>query len=662
MRTLEALHHALLGISVAALGAAGLRAASLMAPAGLARAVAAVVLAAGWAVTEALMLGLVGLGTSTAALAVAAAATWAAARATLPARGPSALSQLGGWWSGLRLAEKLLLAGLLGTALAWSAWILRHPSIGFDSSLYHYTLVAEWIANGSPGSQATLSHGLPFSSYPLTNEVLLAWEAGLARSFAPLALMTPLACGLVAAAGSLGLRELRVRPAITGLALAALLSAPWIVRELNEPLGDLTSLAWVVATAALCACARRHPALLAPALVAAGLAIGTKTTAAVPALIVLGLAAWPARGRLRPWGPLLAAAAALAFAVGGFWYLRNLIQHGSPAWPFVATPWGDPVPPFIDLIDTRFVERPLRTLEGRLDDYGSVLAGGVVVLAGALLTPVMARSRAVMAAAGAAALSLLAWALAPVTGLSVAPDVPSIGIWSLSTSRYLLPAIACGCLVLALAAELGGVARGWSVAVLGAAIVWNLVEVSALGAPYVPRLTTLLAGAAAGLVAMALVARLRERVGHIPTPRRAGALAVAAGALAAAAAGALLAPAADGYLRRHGTVERSTSVDGRRLTEWFVSQPGFEDGSRPVSTAGRFLAAQLAGQRFQHDLELLPRDASCQEVEHAAERGWLVLDLRVTRGVLGVESVAAADCRPRGRPVYDNGWFRVYSR
>ena len=59
MRTLEALHHALLGMSVAALGAAGLRAASLMAPAGLARAVAAVVLAAGWAVTEALMLGLV---------------------------------------------------------------------------------------------------------------------------------------------------------------------------------------------------------------------------------------------------------------------------------------------------------------------------------------------------------------------------------------------------------------------------------------------------------------------------------------------------------------------------------------------------------------------------------------------------------------------------
>jgi hypothetical protein len=172
----------------------------------------------------------------------------------------------------------------------------------------------------------------------------------------------------------------------------------------------------------------------------------------------------------------------------------------------------------------------------------------------------------------------------------------------------------------------------------------------------------LLAGALAGLAAVAVVTLLGARVSRMPSPAQGGAVAIAAGALVAAAAGALLAPAADGYLRRHATAEGSSSVDGRRLTAWFVSQPGFEDGSRPVSTAGRFLAAQLAGQRFQHDLELLPRDASCQEVEQAAERGWLVLDLRVTRGVLGVESVAAADCRPRGRPVYDDGWFRVYSR
>src|SRR5829696_3357161 len=193
MALLEALHHALLGISVAALGAAGLRAAGLVAPSGLARAVAAAVLAAAAAVLWALGLGLVYLGTSTAALALTAVGTWGAAHWWLPARGPSPVDELAGWWRGLVTTERLLLAAPAGAGLAWTAWLLRHPSIGFDSSLYHYTLVAEWIANGRPGSQVSISYGLPFSSYPLTHEVLLAWEAGLARSFAPLALMTPFA-------------------------------------------------------------------------------------------------------------------------------------------------------------------------------------------------------------------------------------------------------------------------------------------------------------------------------------------------------------------------------------------------------------------------------------------------------------------------------------
>ena len=661
IRLLEALHHALLGVSVAALVAAGLRAASHLAPGGLARAVAAVVLAAGCAVAEALLLGLVGLGTNAAALTIAALATWGAAVAVLPPQGPSVLRELGSWWTSRTLLERLLVGGLLGAALAWTGWLLRHPSIGFDSSLYHYTLVAEWMWSGRPGSQPTISYGLPFSSYPLTHEVLLAWEAGLARSFVPLALMTPLACGLVVVAGWLGLRELRVRPAVAGLAIAALLSVPWVVRELNEPLGDLTSLSWVVATAALCACAVRHPALLAPAIVAAGLAVGTKTTAAVPTLLVLGLTAFRTRARLPALAPLLGAATLFAAVIGGLWYLRNLIQHGSPAWPFVAAPWGDPVPPFIDLIDTRFVERPLRTLEGRWDDYGSVLAGGVALLAGALLTPVVARSRAVLAAVAAAAIAVIAWALAPVTGLSDATEVPAVEIWSLSTSRYLLPAIACGCLALALATVRGGAAMAWGVAVLVAAIAWNVVEVFGLGSPYIPRLSTLLAGAAAGLIAVALLLLL-ARV-DLPSPARpVRGAAVILTALVAAVAGATLALAADGFLRRHAGVERSSSVDGRRFTAWFVSQPGFEDGDRPVFTAGRFMAAQLAGQRFQHDLELLPRDASCRQVEQAARRGWLVLDLRLPRGVLGVGTVPAAKCRPSARPVYDDGWFRVYSR
>ena len=82
-----ALHHALLGVSLAALWGAGVRVASLAAPGGLERAVAAVVLAAAVAVVEALALGLVGLGSDPLALGAAACLTWLAARSAAPAAG-----------------------------------------------------------------------------------------------------------------------------------------------------------------------------------------------------------------------------------------------------------------------------------------------------------------------------------------------------------------------------------------------------------------------------------------------------------------------------------------------------------------------------------------------------------------------------------------------
>ncbi|MDX6659394.1 MAG: hypothetical protein QOJ55_216, partial [Solirubrobacteraceae bacterium] len=79
------LHHVAWALSVVALGAAGLRVAATMAPRGLARAVAAAVLAAGAALVESLGLGLVGLGGSTVALAAAAWGTWLAVRVAVPA-------------------------------------------------------------------------------------------------------------------------------------------------------------------------------------------------------------------------------------------------------------------------------------------------------------------------------------------------------------------------------------------------------------------------------------------------------------------------------------------------------------------------------------------------------------------------------------------------
>src|SRR4051794_23507853 len=92
------LHHALLGVSVAALVAAAVRAASPLAPAGLARVLVAAVFASAAAVAEAILLGLLALGGSPIALALAALVTWLVARASLP-RPPTPLTaELVAWW------------------------------------------------------------------------------------------------------------------------------------------------------------------------------------------------------------------------------------------------------------------------------------------------------------------------------------------------------------------------------------------------------------------------------------------------------------------------------------------------------------------------------------------------------------------------------------
>src|SRR3954468_2256269 len=100
--------HALLGASVAALAAAGVRAASPIAPAGLPRLLVAATLAASAAVAEAILLGLLALGGSTIALTAAAIATWILTRTFTkePARSPAA--ELTEWWHARTNTERTL--------------------------------------------------------------------------------------------------------------------------------------------------------------------------------------------------------------------------------------------------------------------------------------------------------------------------------------------------------------------------------------------------------------------------------------------------------------------------------------------------------------------------------------------------------------------------
>src|SRR5439155_2456134 len=110
-----------------------------------------------------------------------------------------------------------------------------------------------------------------------------------------------------------------------------------------------------------------------------------------------------------------------AVAIGGVWYVRNAVTHGSPLWPFRALPFGDPEPPFFRRLDTTFAGRPRATLDRNADIYVKTLAGALLVLALGLAAPLLAPRRRWVAAAWAATLvALVSWLVAPFTGAS--PD------------------------------------------------------------------------------------------------------------------------------------------------------------------------------------------------------------------------------------------------
>jgi len=651
----EVVLHVLLALAILALGGAALRIVARVSPGGLERAIAALVVGVALAIAEALALGLVGLGASPVALSLAAAATWAATR-SLPAPQTPVGAELERWWQARGPAARIATAAAAGAFGIWVAWLLRYPSIGFDGTVYHYPDIAGWIANGKPGSQLFLSYDIPYGNYPLTDEVAQTWAAAIARSWVPISLWNPLMLTVLAGASWQTLRNLAVPARVAGLATAALVSTPLILRQLNEPQTDLPALGWLACTAALATAAARRPALLVPALVAAGLAIGTKATVAPEAVLALAYGGYLARDRLRPLSGWLALGLAGAFVVGGIWYVRNIAQHGSPLWPFVAAPWGDDSPRFLGLIDQTFVDRPLDTLEDRLGDYSSLLGGGWIALAGGLavllvglLAPLRdARMRgALRLAGGAAVVGTLIWSASWGTGLQTSPELTTPAGWPISTIRYLLPTVALAILAVALAARLPGRLGQAAVGLLALILGWSVVADLQLGSPYTPSLLVFAAGALAGLALLG-AARFAPRLPRPP----AWACAVAIGAL--------LAPVGNGYVERTVDVVGSTAP-AAGVVKWFVDQPGFEDDDWKIAIGARGVLGTLAGDHFTHELELVPADGPCRELRELATRtplmvsgpGWWV-------GLIGVNSFNAPRCMRDVRPAYV--WFdlKVY--
>ncbi len=630
--------------SLVALAAAGWRVAALGTPSGLLRLTAAIAVSATVAVSSALVLGLIGLGASPPALALAALGAWAGARRWVTVGAPSAGEQLRTWWSSLTPVGRIARAALAGAFLGYLVWLLRHPAIGFDALADHLALPVDWVHNGRPGSIVAVNDGLPFAYFPNVHEVLLTWLTGLARTLVPQTLLTPAALVLLGVSVRAGLGRLAVPPLLSWLAVGVVTSIPLVVVQLGGPNTDLPGMAWLACTAALAAGAARQPRLLGFGVVAAGLAVGTKTTTVVLAVLSLALAAWAVRDSLRREAVWLVSAFCVAVLTGGFWYLRALFDHGSPLWPLSSTAWGDPVPPGLRAIEPSFLAHIRATLRGRVGDYGRALAGGLVVVPAAVLAPLWVRRRTTIWGALVVAGAVLIWAASPYTGNWRSTQL------ALGATRYLLPSLLAATVAVALA---GREARTAALAVLGLAFAIDLDRSLSLGYPATPGVGSVALGAvlAAGLALVApwLARAARER--DKPTRSRA-AVAFAVAVLGVAALGALLVPV-NGYLEAHAETGEFDSA----LIRWFNGREEFRSGHQPI-VVGPVDVAILAGAHLSHPLYPLGSLGGCAGALRTIRGGWVVLE----RDPAAPAAIAPWQrCLAGHAPVFAGGGFIVYS-
>jgi hypothetical protein len=388
---------------------------------------------------------------------------------------------------------------------------------------------------------------------------------------------------------------------------------------------DLPAVTWLAVTAALAAhaVAAANPRLL-PFVVLAAWARGRDEDHGDRARRDRGASRlWAGRRSLRSVAPALGLALVAAAGTAAVWPIRNLVDHGSPLWPFQAWPGGDPIPPAFAEIDDAFLDHPRALLDGRVADYLQVLGGGLVLLLGALVLPLLARSRLALGAGAVVALASLAWMTAPYTGILTDTEL------AVGAVRYLLPALAAAAAAIALSAR--GLARPVVLAVLVVAFGWSLLRSLDVGFPLTPNLATVVLPAALG-AAVALVAPA--------TVLRPLALVLPLAALVG------LAVAAPGLVDRHA--ERVRLEDAAVLRA-LGRDPAFDDrNGRTVATAPGSIAL-AAGPAVQHALRQIPPGEPCARTRRRLDEGWLILQIRpLTRSAVRLPRAcrAAASCTP----------------
>jgi hypothetical protein len=365
----------------------------------------------------------------------------------------------------------MVVAALTAAAVVgvWSANVAGALEKGMsrtDTLFYHAPLAARFVQEQSIAHPFYATDDQFVTFLPANSELLHAIGMLLMGSdvLSPLLNLGWLVLAL-AAAWAVGRPFGRGPATLTGAAVA--LATPVFVRyQPGEAFNDVVIVALFLAVAALLVNGGREPAPIAVAALAAGLAVGTKVTAILPAAaLTIAVVLLLRRGRrLRVGGlwllPLL--------AVASLWYFRNLFAFGSPL-PAVRLGFGPVALPSVP--DSPHVYGGSYTVTDYATDWEiwdrwflpwldielgpvwwAVLGLAALGMAVSLAHPVRPTLRVV---------SVLAISSAVVYPFTPRTAGGPEGIpWAFGgTLRYLVPAVALGLAVLPLARTLTGHTR-----------------------------------------------------------------------------------------------------------------------------------------------------------------------------------------------------------
>lgn len=636
---MSVINHLLLGVAAIAVASASFRLASTVVDRGLERVLTTATFAVAAIVVETMALGMLRLGGSQVPLVLVAVSTWLATVLLVPQSGAKIGEELADWLEQAPTAAIVAVSTAIGVGVVWTGWALWSPVVGVDGVYYHLPQIIRWIHEGTPGSVDHINYAFRVGNYPLVNGVAQAWGLGISRSMDMVSIWPVFNMTVLCIAGWVGLRRLQLSSSVRVLAILAVATTPVVLIQLAGPLNDLPALSWLASAAALVVCSKDQPRLLTPAVIATGLAIGTKTIALPLGIVILAVAVILHRRNLRPIGGALAIGFGLFLVVGCFWYARNFIEHGSPFWPWSSSPWGDPVPRFLRSYES-FLSHPRQTLAGRLDLYASWMAGAVVLLLAALALTAVKGDRRLRWMGGLLLGLLFLWASAPSTAKATIFD------GSVSQTRYLVPVIGFAAVLIALASR---GSRRFELVGLGAlsiALIWNLGQLFTGAFPSSPPEPAILIGALAGAAIGALIAMpLRGRV-PVPDPR--------VGVAAAAAAAALLAIPAANWVSHHG--DHRANFDAE-LAKFLSARDDFRDGDQPIWMAP-LLAGPLAGDQLQHNLKLIPARMACPQVARLTRDGWVIIF--EDRNWVDAVGYTVGGCLKREPPLAVIDEFRIY--